>query len=168
MSSFVLADPKSFYLYPPEDEDYGFPFKKLFPYYSQAEKELYIYSILKGDWGAYICRTNRIHLKTYGFYSVTQHLINAINLIIPNQIDLEINGYRNTNTLKVLDVLCRCDDVGISGNALSGKSFPAAAWIWIDWLSTHWCTSTFIGTTTVDANKNRIWGRICHFFKPRS
>lgn len=92
-------------------------------------------------------------------------MVNCVAIIWPNEVHLQVRGYRNTNLLTVLYALCNNEDIGIAGNASSGKTYSMAAWAIVDWLCAPDCTSTFVASTSLEASADRIWGKIESLFK---
>ncbi len=151
-------------LTPPDFCDYGIPILEKAP--NQLIRELMAYRFQQGRHGKALRRKMEAQgIDVSGLKSAFQHMINCIALIWPNEVHLIRRGYRNTPFLKIIHFLCEYEDIGIAGNAGSGKTFGMAIWSIVDWLCAPDCTSTFIASTTLESSSHRLWGKIIQMFK---
>jgi len=88
------------------------------------------------------------------------HMMNAIRLGWEKEVEVIANGYPNTTFLRVIWNLCNRADLGIAGSASSGKTYPVGLFMLNDWRSAPNITLTFVGTTSLSASDDRIWGQI--------
>ena len=88
------------------------------------------------------------------------HMMNAIRLGWEREVEVSANGYPNTNFLRVIWNLCTHKDLGIAGSASSGKTYPVGLFFLNDWRAAPNKTLTFVGTTSLSASDDRIWGQI--------
>ncbi len=151
-------------LTPPVFDDYNIAVLKEAP--NQLIRELMAYRLRHGNHGKSLSRKLEAQgIDLSGLKSAFQHMINCIALIWPDEVHLTRKGYRNLPFLKVIQSLCENDDVGIAGNAGSGKTFGMAIWVIVDWLCAPDCTSTFIASTTLESSSDRLWGKTIQMFK---
>jgi hypothetical protein len=147
----------------PTYEDYGMDLLKRAP--NQIIRELTAYLLTRGNYAKHVQYQNDIDIEKYDLRSPFQHCVNVCQLLFPTGLDLQVRGYKNTNTLRVLEALCTGDDIGLAGNAGASKTTPVAAWMVMDWLACPSKTTSMVASTTLADSEKRIWGRVEGFYK---
>lgn len=92
------------------------------------------------------------------------HMVNMIKLDIPEFV-FTVDGYINSECLRVLDALCHHKDLGIAGGASTGKTYPVGAFRMEQWKASPANTLAFVCTTSMGASEQRIWGAIVHMYQ---
>jgi hypothetical protein len=152
----------------PDKKNYGYPFPDGLP---QFHKEIFGYVMQRGcyqnpkatpdtNYGKLMQSKMGINIDDYHFLSPLEHFCNAVRLNWGSEFELEVRGYKNTSALRIFEALCFEKDVAIAGPASVSKSYPVAAFAYLDWRAAPQCTSTFVATTTLGASEDRIWGMI--------
>lgn len=150
----------------PEKETYGVELFVNAP--NQLVRELTAYALTRGKFGVHLRRKMGIDLSKTELRSPFQHCVNACQILYREGLDIQVRGYINTNTLRVLEALCLYDDVGIAGNAGSSKTTPCAAWLVQDWLALPSVTTSLVASTALQDSERRIWGRVNSMYKNAS
>lgn len=142
---------------------YGMEFLRQAP--NQIIRELTAYLLTRGNYAKHVQYQNGLDISKFDLRSPFQHCVNACQLLFPTGLDLEVRGFRNTNTLRVLEALCTSDDIGLAGNAGASKTTPVGAWAVMDWLACPSKTTSMVASTTLSDSEKRIWGRVEGFYK---
>lgn len=146
--------------------DYGCPILRNL---TQPQRELFGYCITRGKYGRHLqhklFESNDLCLGDFKFLSPVEHLINFVRIGWPTEVSIESRGYVNKPMIRIWEELCECDDVGIAGNAGSSKSFGAAVFLNVDWMSAPDVTSSFLASTTFEASEQRMWGHVSNLYK---
>jgi len=150
----------------PTKETYGCEFLVNAP--NQLVRELTAYALTRGKFGVHLCRKLGLDISKTELRSPFQHCVNACQMLYREGLDIQVRGYINTNTLRVLEALCKYDDIGIAGNAGSSKTTPCAAWCVQDWLAFPSVTTSLVASTALQDSERRIWGRINSMYKNAS
>ena len=154
---------------PDYKNDYNFPFDEVLgPGTNQYGKELFIYSVLRGNFGKSYRKKLGIDkaMHLFDFRNPFTHLCNAIQLgLPPGEVDFIVDGIVNEPLMRMLWACCNEDDVCFAGSASTGKTFCVALWCVFDWLAQPDCTTTLVGSTTIESLDDRIWRDISGIYR---
>lgn len=139
---------------------YGFPFPEGT---SQYHIELAAYSFTR----ATFFPDSEFYLELgfnpfdFKFKDPYYHLTQAMLLDWePGLFDLDVRGYSNTVVKRVIKAWCENEDIGAAGAASLSKTYGFSGCIVQDWKAAAHCTLVLVGSTSVSASEDRIWGQI--------